>query len=130
MVKKVIKILPKLKKLVNKECASFCKSNNKENFCCMIDTTCKFFQDEKIRQCNYFELGVLPLQPELELEYHKYHDSTQNITNNQKPKSRKKCDKCGKSILATGRQKYCDDCQKEVKREQTRNSMRQKRKIG
>jgi hypothetical protein len=104
-----------IKGLVKKECANF----NSDNYTCYpTDKLCKFYTEpvegDPPTRCIYFEKGVLPLEPELELEYRKCRE----LGRDEKVI---KCPDCKQFFRRrSNRQERCDLCQSIVTRDKTR----------
>ncbi len=109
--------------LIKKECANYFQdsgaSNKVKNYCCLLNSTCKFFAEDNKPRCQYFEKGVLPLNPELEFRYRKERSlSTLNI--------QATCKNCLEPFIRnSNKEKYCHKCKADKHRE--RNKFRNQR---
>ena len=87
---------------LTKRCCNFLDGD-----CLLLDGVCPQHISRSLL-CRWFRRAVLPRQPKLE----------QAIL---RPKKLRRCEVCGKSILArSGRTKYCPACAKEVHRQAVR----------
>ena len=137
-----------IKKLVIKECANYDEVfNDIKDYCCLEWTKgycCIFFIKENA-ECDYFERGVLPMNPQLEALYRAEHQAKEvgyeltkgdkeNILEKEssiKGKVKIHCKNCGKIFQADNyRQKYCDYCKKFIKRKRWRENKDKERKIN
>jgi hypothetical protein len=110
-----------IKGLVKAECANFDYENN---FCLPKNEICCFYVDEKLPRCKYFERGVLPLIPELEIQYRcdRHMSTNENIDI---------CDRCGSYLkVNSNSQKYCDDCKKIIQKQQVRERKQKERDMS
>lgn len=91
---------------------------------CYTEGVCRLFRDEPV-PCPWFERYVLPGNPALEAKY-------KGTANEPEDDNLTECAKCGQSIRKrNNRQKYCDKCADEMKRERDKLSKRnQRRKAG
>ena len=114
----------RIKRLVKSDCAGYFSENN---YCCSKDGICVFFEEcEQLPNCKYFEVGVLPLNADLEYEYRQEHQMA--VVHKIPVKTNSKCGRCNLYFeAASNRQNYCEKCKKIVKREQSRLSMQKKR---
>ena len=131
-----------IKQLAKNECANFdLNFNNIGNYYSKEhnpEKKCSFFIDDKLPKCLYFEKGVLPLNPELEVIYYKERTEGKELSHYDKQKVLKdiddsknhiECKKCGEdTIVTSNRQKYCEKCSKDIKRERQSKLMQDKRK--
>ena len=119
-----MKNINRIKNLIKRDCAGYYTENN---YCCSKDGTCVFFEDnEQLPNCKYFEVGVLPLNADLEFEYRLEHKMA--VVHKIPVKTNSKCGRCNLYFeAASNRQNYCEKCKKIVKREQSRLSMQKKR---
>jgi hypothetical protein len=113
-----------IKQIISKECANHFGSfgNINKNYCCLKNKVCVFFTAEKLPRCGYFEEGVLPLNPELQLEYRQQ----------RKMKARNipvaSCKNClGLFVRKSKNEKYCEGCKKIRKKDQDKLRMKDKR---
>jgi hypothetical protein len=105
------------------ECANhFGELNRIQNYCCLLDKSCVFFSDNKEPvRCKYFEDSVLPLNPDLQFQYRKVRQlSTVDLI--------RTCKRCLQAFTGSTKEKYCGECKKIRKREQTKLSVRKLRK--
>ena len=108
--------------LIKSECANFFDlQEGIKNYCCYSDKSCKLFSNTKAR-CIYFEEGVLPLRPELQLKY--LQARKMSVLNIQKT-----CNECGETFVG-GKKKYCDSCLSNRKKSQRKARMSLNRKIA
>jgi hypothetical protein len=112
-----------IKQLVNNECTNhFGELNKIQNYCCLLDKSCVFFCDNKEPvRCKYFEASVLPLNPDLQFKYRKERQlSTVDLL--------RTCKRCLQAFTGSIKEKYCGECKRIRKREQTKLSVRKLRK--
>ncbi|MBC2578747.1 hypothetical protein [Clostridium sp. DJ247] len=117
---------------VKKECACyFTEQGSISHYCCNVDRVCLFFEKEEKERCKYFEDCVLNLNADLERGYNAEIDIISIKAEEEKPKPRIKCKRCGKNIEAnSNRQEYCESCRKYIKREQARCRQRKRQEKG
>lgn len=113
--------------LIKNECANYLGDNfcKIKNYCCLQDKSCNFFNSsEPFPRCTYFETSVLPMDKELEFQYNKERNlSTLNL--------QKTCKQCLKSFIPkSSKQKFCDECIENRRKEQSRLRMQTKRKVS
>ena len=102
------KIGKEISSLVRKECCNYF-----DGTCIMLDDDCPQVKCETQVICRWFRNAVLPLDRELERAV---------AGGNIKP-----CERCGKSFVPnSNRAKYCEQCAKEVHREQKTRSDRKR----
>jgi hypothetical protein len=106
-----LNLINKIKSLIKKECANY---NYDGDFCFPADYKCRFFDNGiTLKRCKYFEKSVLPINASLECEYRK--ENNMMLPN----ENLKRC-RCGQFFYPTSnRQKYCDDCKKEIQKQQS-----------
>jgi hypothetical protein len=114
-----------IKQLVHNGCANYFGELNKiQNYCCLHDKGCLFFNDnndEEHVRCKYFEDSVFPLNPDLQFRYRKERQlSTVALV--------RTCKRCLQPFTGSTKEKYCGECKKIRKREQTKLSVRKLRK--
>ena len=108
--------------LIKTECANFFDLQaGIKNYCCLSDKSCKLFSDTRAR-CIYFEEGVLPLRPELQLKY--LQARKMSVLNIQKT-----CNECGETFVG-GKKKYCNSCLSNRKKSQRKARTSLNRKIA
>ena len=131
----------RVRSLAFDECANhFHELNGHRNWCVAREKVCVFASGEDLPRCGCFERGVLPLDPEAQAVYlaerravaqgHTLTALQTEIVREAftKPQARVKCVKCGEIFLAaSGRQQYCPECRKAVKREQSKARMSRRR---
>lgn len=124
-----MKNINKIKRLIKKNCMNyFSECGDDNHYCCNIDGVCIYFGNVDNLRCHYFEQGVLPIEAVLEKEYYLELNIKSYNEKIEKPKPRIKCKGCGKNIEAnSNRQRYCERCKKNIKREQARTSMKKSR---
>ena len=110
--------------MIKDECAGYYVKNN---YCWYKDKMCIFYsgiKDDNLPFCKYFEKGVLPIKPNLEVDYKEERD----LFINRVVVLRKKCERCGEKIEAnSNRQKYCDKCKKIKRKEQVKLAVKKVR---
>jgi len=113
---------------------------------CLLEWTeghrCVFATEtDSLPRCRYFEEAVLPDDPRLEALYHAERRAAAvgyELTKQQRNlvmeeaaargKPRVNCSRCGEMFLAnSNRQKMCEGCRKEVRREQSRERVKKAR---
>ena len=57
-----------IKTLIREECANYF-ADNSTHYCCLKDSKCIFFTEEKLPRCKWFETSVLPISKKLQTEY-------------------------------------------------------------
>lgn len=117
-----MKNINKIKKLIKSDCAGYFSENN---YCCSKDGACVFFgENEGLPCCKYFEVGVLPINVDLENEYRQEHQM--EVSKNIQAKPKVKCQRCFKSFDAnSNRQHFCENCK--IINDRDKNRLRKKK---
>ena len=126
-------MIPKVKKLVKELCANYDLTGptGTKNWCWPRDTVRRFFTDTDPERCRYFEEGVLPTEPSLQIEYSSYFGAGKVSQSEQAGPGPvitnwRQC-RCGKTF--TGNltwQLLCDECSKAQKKRATGSENRGK----
>ena len=120
-----MKLDKQIRQTIGKNCANYI--NGKCLFAIDSDNRCTYERDYSYlghRRCVYFEESILPEDKILEAKYWEEVTGDRKIRNDNIDN----CERCGEEMIKShGKQKYCDDCAKQVDKDKARERMRRKR---